>query len=42
MVRTIVAIGGGELRYKTTAAIDAYVAGLAKSAPASGARERCS
>ena len=30
MVRTIVAIGGGELRYKTTAAIDAYVAGLAK------------
>lgn len=30
MVKTIVAIGGGELRYKTTAAIDAYVSGLAK------------
>lgn len=30
MVKTIVAIGGGELRYKTTGAIDAYVAGLAK------------
>ncbi len=30
MIKTVVAIGGGELRYKTTRAIDAYIAKLAK------------